>query len=831
MCPRAASFSKLDSRVSIFVFFFSYVAALSVQAQVPSVQSLINPATNKSSSSIPVAARGSLVTIFGSNLSSATAYTSIDVPIPTQLPGSDTRVWFGDVAAPVLLVSPNQINALVPFELPDVNAVDLVVENERGRSVPLKVTLLTQDPGLVSVLKNERPVNAANPILPGDSLTVLAVGLGLVTPVWQTGQPAPANPPVVAITPRLIVGSRAVTIDSATLAPGLVGIYQLNARAPDDLPGPATEITLGMGVMPGVIGPPGPEGPPGPQGREGLPGLTGLQGPPGVAGLPGPAGPVGINGSDGSQGSSGPPGSTGPAGAIGATGPVGPTGATGSQGPIGLTGSQGPAGPMGASGPAGIMWLGAWSNATAYAVNDGVDYNGSSYISIQAGTNHTPDASPTFWNLVALAGATGATGPAGPTGATGATGAIGPAGSIGATGVQGPTGASGAAGPTGPNGATTTFTSNGSTQYKLQQLTTVSGASLATDTTTSDTTGLVGIAQSTVSVGTSVDVTVRGTASCVFDGATTAGDYIQASTTSAGSCHDAGSTFPTSVQVLGRVLSTNASAGTFTVELFSSEQRGWESVLTFNAPLSRSSNTISCSTCEVSSNKNSASGYAGLDSSSKLSASQLPNPGSSTLGGIQSFVAQANKWISSISTAGVPSATQPAASDLSNGTTGSGSVVLAISPTITTPTISGALGGNLDLSTNHATVIEIVNASATGTTVNKLAKLTGAPSTAVIVATSDVNGIVGVVVGGAGTSGNAQIAVDGVASCAFDGATVAGHWVQVSPTVAGDCRDAGAARPTSNQVLGIVLVTNALQEIICCSSSQAKTWEGETESS
>ena len=210
----------------------------------------------------------------------------------------------------------------------------------------------------------------------------------------------------------------------------------------------------------------------------------------------------------------------------------------------------------------------------------------------------------------------------------------------------------------------------------------------------------------------------------------------------------------------------------------------------------------------MSSNKNAASGYAGLDSSSKLSASQLPNPSSSTLGGIQSFAAQANKWISSISTAGVPSATQPAASDLSNGTTGSGSVVLATSPTITTPTISGALGGNLDLSTNHATVIEIANAGATGTTVNKLAKLTGAPSTAVIVATSDVNNVVGVVVGSAGTSGNAQIAVGGVASCAFDGATVAGHWVQISPTVAGDCRDAGAVRPTSNQVLGIVLVTN-----------------------
>src|SRR5262249_35721341 len=259
----------------------------------------------------------------------------------------------------------------------------------------------------------------------------------------------------------------------------------------------------------------------------------------------------------------------------------------------------------------------------------------------------------------------------------------------------------------------------------------------------------------------------------------------------------------------GRVLSTNASAGTYTVELFSAEQRAAESVLTFNSPLSRSTNTISCSTCEVTSNKNAASGYAGLDSSSKLSASQLPNPSSSTLGGIQSFAAQANKWINSISTSGIPSATQPAAADLSNGTTGSGNVVLATRPTLTTPVIAGALAANLDLGSSNAQLFQVANASSTGTTANKLAKLTGAPSTAVIAATSDVNGIVGIVVGGAGTTGNAQIAIDGVASCIFDNATVAGDYVTISSTSGGSCHDFGSTPPGSGQVLGLVLSTNA----------------------
>lgn len=116
-------------------------------------------------------------------------------------------------------------------------------------------------------------------------------------------------------------------------------------------------------------------------------------------------------------------------------------------------------------------------------------------------------------------------------------------------------------------------------------------------------------------------------------------------------------------------------------------------------------------------------------------------------------------------------------------------------------------GESFDLS-SFSLVTEIANAGTTGTTVNKVAKLTGAPSTALIAATTDTNGVVGVVVGGAGTTGNAQIAVSGQASCVFDAATTAGDWAQISSTVAGDCHDAGSTFPTSGQVLGRVLSTN-----------------------
>jgi hypothetical protein len=103
-------------------------------------------------------------------------------------------------------------------------------------------------------------------------------------------------------------------------------------------------------------------------------------------------------------------------------------------------------------------------------------------------------------------------------------------------------------------------------------------------------------------------------------------------------------------------------------------------------------------------------------------------------------------------------------------------------------------------------VTEIPNAGATGTTVNKLASLTGAPSTAIIT-THAVTGSIGIVAGGAGTGGSAQIAFVGQVSCVFDGATTAGHFVTISATVDGDCTDGGTTAPTNMPTI-YVLSTN-----------------------
>lgn len=107
-----------------------------------------------------------------------------------------------------------------------------------------------------------------------------------------------------------------------------------------------------------------------------------------------------------------------------------------------------------------------------------------------------------------------------------------------------------------------------------------------------------------------------------------------------------------------------------------------------------------------------------------------------------------------------------------------------------------------------STAMVVANDTVTGTTVNRLAKLSGAPSKAIITATTDTENAVGVVTAGAGTAGNATIAIIGQVTCDFDNATVAGDYVTISAITAGKCHDAGASWPQTGATYGRVLSTN-----------------------
>jgi len=86
----------------------------------------------------------------------------------------------------------------------------------------------------------------------------------------------------------------------------------------------------------------------------------------------------------------------------------------------------------------GYRYRGTWSASTAYAAQDVVLANGSSYVAKVASKGNAPATAAASWGLLA-AGA-----PSGPTG---------PAGAAGPTGAPGPKGDAGVPGPSGPKGS------------------------------------------------------------------------------------------------------------------------------------------------------------------------------------------------------------------------------------------------------------------------------------------------------------------------------------------------------------------------------------------
>jgi hypothetical protein len=122
---------------------------------------------------------------------------------------------------------------------------------------------------------------------------------------------------------------------------------------------------------------------------------------------------------------------------------------------------------------------------------------------------------------------------------------------------------------------TVTVANEGSTGTLANGLAKLTGApSTATRTATSDTGGAVGIVTSGAGTTSNATIQVAGLCSCVFSGATTAGNYVIISDATAGNCKDGGSSFPTSGQAIGRVLTTNGGAGTYQIYLFGPEERG-----------------------------------------------------------------------------------------------------------------------------------------------------------------------------------------------------------------------------------------------------------------
>ena len=98
-------------------------------------------------------APGTLVSIFGVNLTApGQVYQASGYPLPTQLGG--TTVTIGGELVPLDVVTADQINAILPFDLPVNTALPLVVTYNNEISAPQPVSIIASEPGIFTTAQN-----------------------------------------------------------------------------------------------------------------------------------------------------------------------------------------------------------------------------------------------------------------------------------------------------------------------------------------------------------------------------------------------------------------------------------------------------------------------------------------------------------------------------------------------------------------------------------------------------------------------------------------------------------------------------------------------------
>jgi uncharacterized protein (TIGR03437 family) len=185
-------------------------------------------------------APGTIVAIYGTNLATSAGQPST-TPLPTNFNG--TTVYVGGIAAPLFYVGPNQINAQIPFELDPTKQVQVVVSANGALSAPQTIQLTQAAPGLDAFgdgtvvaldLNSGVYVSASSPARPGDFLVLFLLGMGQTDNAVPSGTTTPNSPLAhPTATPTLTLGGVPVSnLQFAGLAPGFVGLYQINLQVP-----------------------------------------------------------------------------------------------------------------------------------------------------------------------------------------------------------------------------------------------------------------------------------------------------------------------------------------------------------------------------------------------------------------------------------------------------------------------------------------------------------------------------------------------------------------------------------------------------------------------
>ncbi len=239
----------------------------------PVIQSVISASNYGGFSAL---APATWMEIYGANLANVInqAWSGSDFKgnaAPTAL--AATTVTIGGQPAFIYYVSPGQINAQVPSNIPP-GPQPVVVNTPGGTSLAFTATVNTTEPGLLAPavfnLKAGQYVTALFPdgttfvmppgsiggvaarqAKPGDTIVFYGVGFGVVTPDSPAGQIVTQANRLASTFQAAFAGVPA-TVTFAGLSGGYLGLYQFNVVVPNVAASDSVPFTYSLGGVPGT---------------------------------------------------------------------------------------------------------------------------------------------------------------------------------------------------------------------------------------------------------------------------------------------------------------------------------------------------------------------------------------------------------------------------------------------------------------------------------------------------------------------------------------------------------------------------------------------------
>jgi type 1 glutamine amidotransferase len=168
-------------------------------------------------------APGNIVAVAGDRLTSGSHSEALAAPLPLRLAG--THVEVNGVSAPLFSAKPDRLLVQLPTSLIPGQPASLTVSSVNRTSVPVPLSIVPASPAIVAAVRT-----------PG-ALVLYLTGLGATVPEVGAGVAAPISPlSQTAAHASVLVNGQPAPVFFSGLAPGLVGIYQLNVIVPSDAP-------------------------------------------------------------------------------------------------------------------------------------------------------------------------------------------------------------------------------------------------------------------------------------------------------------------------------------------------------------------------------------------------------------------------------------------------------------------------------------------------------------------------------------------------------------------------------------------------------------------